>query len=290
MSAAPIGVFDSGVGGLSVLRHLRAHLPHENFIYIADQAHVPYGRRPLADIRRLSENVVHFLLAHHVKLIVIACNTASGAALNSLRHTFPSLPFVGMEPAVKPAAAQTKSGKVGVLATAGTFESQRYLSLMNRFAKDVEVFENPCIGLVERIEDGQLDDDETAVLLRSCVEPMLAAGVDTLVLGCTHYPFIRPLLEQICEHNTSAELVEGRSSTSSDLTVTIIDPAPAIARQTARRLAENGLLNGAGAMENLSLYTSGDADHMTAQSRQLLADKSLPKATHTAILPAVMGH
>ena len=218
---SPLGVFDSGVGGLSVLRHLRAQLPHENFIYIADQAHVPYGRRPLADIRALSEAITRFLLSHDVKLIVIACNTASGAALNSLRRTFPSLPFVGMEPAVKPAAAQTKSGKVGVLATAGTFESQRYLSLMRRFAKDVEVFENPCIGLVERIEDGQLDGEETAVIVRNCVQPMLDAGVDTLVLGCTHYPFIRPLLEEICKN------------TSSDRTISIIDPAPAIARQTA---------------------------------------------------------
>ncbi len=272
-STAPIGVFDSGVGGLSVLRHLRAQLPHENFIYIADQAHVPYGRRPLADIRALSEAVTQFLLTQNAKLIVIACNTASGAALNSLRRTFPSLPFVGMEPAVKPAAAQTKSGKVGVLATAGTFESQRYLSLMHRFAKDVEVFENPCIGLVELIEAGQLDGADTTELLRGCVEPMLAAGVDTLVLGCTHYPFIRPLLEQICE-----------------TAVSIIDPAPAIARQTARLLAENGLANSAGAMGDLSLYTSGDAIHMTAQSRQLLGNKNLPKATHTAILPAVMGH
>ncbi len=165
-STAPIGVFDSGVGGLSVLRHLRAQLPHENFIYIADQAHVPYGRRPLADIRALSEAVTQFLLTQNAKLIVIACNTVSGAALNSLRRTFPSLPFVGMEPAVKPAAAQTKSGKVGVLATAGTFESQRYLSLMHRFAKDVEVFENPCIGLVELIEAGQLDGADTTELLR----------------------------------------------------------------------------------------------------------------------------
>lgn len=290
MSAAPIGVFDSGVGGLSVLRHLRAQLPHENFIYIADQAHVPYGRRPLADIRALSEAITRFLLSHEAKLIVIACNTASGAALNSLRRTFPSLPFVGMEPAVKPAAAQTKSGKVGVLATVGTFESQRYLSLMNRFAKEVEVFENPCIGLVERIEDGQLDGEETAVLLQNCVQPMLDAGVDTLVLGCTHYPFIRPLLEQICQTNTSPEPVEGRSSTGSVRTISIIDPAPAIARQTTRLLAKNGLKNDAGAMGSLLLYTSGDANRMTAQARQLLSDKSLPKAAHRAILPAVMGH
>jgi glutamate racemase len=161
---------------------------------------------------------------------------------------------------------------------------------MNRFAKDVEVFENPCIGLVERIEDGQLDGEETAVLVRDCVQPMLDAGVDTLVLGCTHYPFIRPLLEQICQTNTSPEPVEGRSSTSSNRTIAIIDPAPAIARQTARLLVKNGLANDAETMGNLSLYTSGDPVRMTTQARQLLADKSLPKATHTAILPVVMGH
>lgn len=278
MSVAPIGVFDSGVGGLSVLRHLRAQLPHENFIYIADQAHVPYGRRSLADIRALSESITRFLLSQNAKLIVIACNTASGAALNSLRRTFPSLPFVGMEPAVKPAAAQTKSGKVGVLATAGTFESQRYLSLMRRFAKDVEVFENPCVGLVERIEEGQLDGEETAVILQNCVQPMLNAGVDTLVLGCTHYPFIRPLLEQICKLDTNPEPVEGQPLTNADHAISIIDPAPAIARQTARLLAKNGLENNTEAMGNLSLYTSGDANRLTIQARQLLNTASVSQA------------
>ncbi len=264
---APIGVFDSGVGGLSVLRHLHAHLPHQNFIYVADQAHVPYGCRPLKEIRQLSENVVRFLLTKDAKMIVIACNTASGAALNSLRRTFPSLPFVGMEPAVKPAAAQTKSDKVGVLATTGTFESQRYAALMQRFAVGVTVFESPCSGLVELIEAGQVDGDETEQLLRHCVEPMMATGVDSIVLGCTHYPFIRPLLEKICGS-----------------TINIIDPAPAITRQTARLLLENGMSGeGNGRFDTvqckrLSFYTSGNPTRMTAQVRHLLADDTLPLA------------
>ncbi len=259
MNDMPIGVFDSGVGGLSVLRHLHAHLPREQFVYVADQAHVPYGRRPLQDIQQLSEKVTRFLLTKKVKLVVIACNTASGAALNKLRRTFPSLPFVGMEPAVKPAAEQTKSGKVGVLATTGTFESQRYAALMRRFGAGVTVFENPCSGLVERIEAGQVDGDETEQLLRRCVEPMLAAGVDSLVLGCTHYPFIRPLLTKIC-----------------GTAMIIIDPAPAIARQTARLLQENRIEGGGNG--TLSFYTSGDPARMTAQIRHLLTDDMLPTA------------
>jgi glutamate racemase len=220
-----VAVFDSGVGGLSVLRHLRTLLPHERLIFLADQANVPYGSRSLSEIRTFSEGITRFLLDLGAKVIVVACNTASGAALTYLRQTFPDVPFVGMEPAVKPAAQQTRSGKVGVLATTGTFESQRYESLMARFAQGVDVFEDPCRGLVELIEAGNLNGSITESLLQGCVSPMLAQGVDTLVLGCTHYPFVRPLLEKIVGPE-----------------ITIIDPAPAIARQTKRVLQQNGLL------------------------------------------------
>lgn len=249
-----IGVLDSGVGGLSVLRHLQTHLPHESWLYIADQAHVPYGGRPLTQIRQFSQAITQFLLTQQVKLIVVACNTASGAALTHLRQTFPDVPFVGMEPAVKPAAGQTRSGKVGVLATTGTFESQRYASLMARFAQGVTVLENPCLGLVERIEAGETAVPATEKLLRQCVEPMLAVGVDTLVLGCTHYPFVLPLLTEIVGPE-----------------VTIIDPAPAVARQTARVLAANGLaVNGGSA--TTQLVTTGDAERFARQVLWLLAD------------------
>ncbi len=249
----PIAIFDSGVGGLSVLRHIRVQLPHEQLIYLADQANVPYGARSLAEIRAFSEEITRFLLALGAKLIVVACNTASGAALTYLRQQFPDVPFVGMEPAVKPAAAQTKRGKVGVLATAGTFKSQRYEALMARFARGVQVFEDPCRGLVDLIEMGQMDGEETERLLRAFVMPMLAEGVDTLVLGCTHYPFVRPLLTQIAGPN-----------------VAIIDPAPAVARQTERILRQYDLLAPDDAAGEVYAITTGVTSQLVDFSRRVL--------------------
>ena len=259
----PVAVFDSGVGGLSVLRHLQAQLPHEQFIYLADQANVPYGSRSLAEIRAFSEAITQFLLDREAKIVVVACNTASGAALTYLRQTFPDVPFVGMEPAVKPAAQQTKSGKVGVLATAGTFESQRYEALMARYAQGVDVFENPCLGLVDLIEAGHLDGAETETLLRSCVAPMLAQNVDTLVLGCTHYPFVRPLLEKIV----------GQA-------VTIIDPAPAVARQTERLLQRYDLLANDTAVYPVRALTTGQASQLADFAVQVLPS---PVLVETAV-------
>lgn len=259
----PVAVFDSGVGGLSVLRYLRAQLPHEQLIYLADQANVPYGSRSLAQIRAFSEAITRFLLGLGAKIIVVACNTASGAALTYLRQTFPDVLFVGMEPAVKPAARQTKSGKVGVLATAGTFESQRYEALMARFGQGVDVFENPCLGLVDLIEAGHLDGAETEGLLRACVTPMLAQGIDTLVLGCTHYPFVRPLLEKITGPR-----------------VTIIDPAPAVARQTGRVLQQHDLLAGDTAVHPVRALTTGSAAQLAAFAGQVL---SFPVGVETAV-------
>jgi glutamate racemase len=259
----PIAVFDSGVGGLSVLRHLRTQLSHERLIYLADQTNVPYGSRSLAEIRAFSEAITRYLLELDAKIIVVACNTASGAALTYLRQTFPDVPFVGMEPAVKPAAQQTKSGKVGVLATTGTFESQRYEALMARFAQEVDVFENPCRGLVDLIESGNLNGTETEALLRTCVTPMLAQGIDTLVLGCTHYPFVRPLLEKIVGPN-----------------VTIIDPAPAVARQTIRLLRQNTLLVEDTAVHPITAITTGKAAQLEQFARRIL---SSPVRVETAV-------
>ncbi len=263
VNLCPIAVFDSGVGGLSVLRHIRAELPHEQLIYLADQANVPYGSRSLAEIQAFSEGITHFLLQLNAKLVVVACNTASGAALTHLRQTFPDVPFVGMEPAVKPAAAQTKRGKVGVLATAGTFQSQRYEALMARFAQGVLVFEDSCQGLVALIENGQTKSAETERLLRACVEPMLAKGVDTLVLGCTHYPFVRPLLTKIVGPD-----------------VTIIDPAPAVARQIKRVLQQRGLSAPAGKMRVVRAFTTGEAGRLAGFARQMLTS---PLAVETAV-------
>jgi glutamate racemase len=216
---AAIGIFDSGLGGLTVLRAIRAELPQARLLYLGDNAHIPYGARPLAEVRAFSEAITRFLIAQGAAAIVIACNTASAAALHSLRATeaFAGVPFVGMEPAVKPASASTRSGVVGVLATPATFQGELYASVVERYARGVRVIEQVCPGLVQRIEAGDLDSFETEMLLRGWVEPLLAEGADTLVMGCTHYPFVIPLLERIAGP-----------------AVTVIDPAPAVARQTAR--------------------------------------------------------
>lgn len=212
-----LGVFDSGVGGLSVVKHLRRELPTVPLLYVADQAHVPYGPRPMVEVRALSEALTRWLLAQGARLIVIACNTASAAALKHLRQRYPAVPFVGMEPAVKPAAEHTHTGVVGVLATPATFQGELFASVVARFAQGVQVIPQVCPGLVEQIEAGRLDTPDTEAMLRGWVEPLLARGADTLVLGCTHYPFIAPTLQKIAGPQ-----------------VRLVDPAPAVARQAAR--------------------------------------------------------
>jgi glutamate racemase len=249
----PIAIFDSGVGGLSVLRHLAARLPRAGLIYLADQAHVPYGPRPADEVRVFSEGITHFLLAQRALLVVVACNTATAAALTHLRAAFPDVPFVGMEPAVKPGARETRTGRVGVLATSGTFESQRYADLMARFASDVRLYENPCSGLVSLIERGALEGAETEALLQSCLNPMLAAGVDTVVLGCTHYPFVLPLI---------ARLVGPE--------VALIDPAPAVARQVQRLLLREGITAERKQPGTFQAYTTGEPAAFAHQAARLL--------------------
>jgi len=244
-----IGIFDSGVGGLSVWREIAHQLPYEDTLYLADQAHVPYGYRRLAEVRKFSEGIARFLLGQGAKVIVVACNTASAAALHYLRRTFPDVPFVGMEPAVKPAVEQTRNGVVGVIATQTTFQGKLFASLVERYADDVRVLTQVCPGLVEAVEAGALDTPETEALLRECLTPLIEAGVDQLVLGCTHYPFLRPAIERVVAAS-----------------ITVIDPAPAVARQTARVLAQRGLRadpstgsgHRRGRVGRHLFYTSGD--------------------------------
>lgn len=219
MSSIPVGVFDSGVGGLSVLRVLRDQMPDQPVIYFADQAHVPYGPRTLEEVRGFSEEVTRFLLGMGARLIVIACNAASAASLQYLREVFPGVPFVGMEPAVKPAAEQTQTGVVGVLATPATFQGQLYASVVERFARGVTVLQDVCPGLVAQIEAGNLDGEETRAILTRALTPMLEKNIDTIVMGCTHYPFVIPLIREI---------------TGPD--VRVIDPAPAVVAQVGRLL------------------------------------------------------
>jgi len=225
MSAEPIGIFDSGVGGLSVLKEAKSLLPHEEIIYFADQAHVPYGNRSIQEVRSYSEVITRFFLNLKVKLIVVACNTASAVALQHLRNKFPGIPFVGMEPAVKPAAESTQSGVVGVLATPATFHGELYASVVERFANGITILQDTCPGLVSQIEKGELDSPETWLILKNALLPMMEQGVDRIVLGCTHYPFVIPLVQEIVGPD-----------------IQVIDPAPAVARQAKRVLAADGIL------------------------------------------------
>ncbi|MBX2979722.1 MAG: glutamate racemase [Flavobacteriales bacterium] len=248
----PIGIFDSGIGGLTVTAAIQQALPRERLLYFGDTAHMPYGQRSLEQVRQFSEGITAALLERDCKLIVVACNTASGAALKALRARWPMVPFVGMEPAVKPAAEHTRSGVVGVIATTATFQTEVYASVVERFAHDVRVLHQPCPGLVTAIEAGELDTPATEALLRGWLEPMLAQGIDALVLGCTHYPIVRPLIERI--------LGPG---------VRVIDPAPAVARQVGRLLVEHGLEAPATATGDIRCTTSGDPQVFSALMRRI---------------------
>ena len=221
-----MGIFDSGVGGLSVARELRDLLPRERLLYIADSKYVPYGNKPPEFIIERSRCLGRHLLARGAKALVIACNTATAAAAPALRAEWPQIPIIGMEPAVKPAVAASRRGVVGVLATVGTLQSARFAALLDDFAKDVQVVVQWAPGLAEAVESGALSSSETRQLVIRYVQPLLEAGVDAIVLGCTHYPFLKPLIAEIAGNG-----------------VTLIDTGAAVARQVQRRLAESQLLN-----------------------------------------------
>ncbi|MGU9849216.1 glutamate racemase [Pseudomonas koreensis] len=240
MREAPIAVFDSGVGGLSVLAEIQRLLPHESLLYFADCGHIPYGEKTPEFIRQRCNVMAGFFREQGAKALVIACNTATVAAVADLRRDFPEWPIVGMEPAVKPAAAATRSGVVGVLATTGTLQSAKFAALLDRFAADVRVITQPCPGLVEMIESGDLHSAELRTLLQHYVEPLLANGCDTIILGCTHYPFLKPLLKTMIPDSVS-----------------LIDTGAAVARQLQRLLAERDLL-AEGANRPVRFWTSAD--------------------------------
>lgn len=213
-----IGVYDSGEGGKSVLRELVKLMPGEDFIYFGDSAYCPYGPKSPDFIIRRACTVTDFLIARGCEMIVVACNTATAAAISYLRSHY-SIPFVGMEPAIKPAVLCSKSGVVGVLATAGTFKGKLYLDTLARFSGNVKVIERVGEGLVETVEKGILDGPEVEALIHRCIDPMLAEGADHIVLGCTHYPFLQPVIERLAGPG-----------------VTVVNPAPAVARQALRIL------------------------------------------------------
>jgi glutamate racemase len=253
-----IGIFDSGVGGLSVLREVAAQLPRERVCYVADAAHCPYGSRPAGEVQRLSLSIVKFLLQKGCKLIVVACNTATAAAIDELRRVFPHVPFVGMEPAVKPAAEQSKTRSVGILATAGTLQGRLFNQTKARYAVGVKVHVAVGSGLVELVEQGREDSPEALALLRGYLQPMLDDSVDELVLGCTHYPFLKNSIEKV---------TQGR--------MVIINPAPAVATQVKRLLAQNNLLCGeASAQPFYEFFSTGSVNGLMQ-----LQKKHLPMLT-----------
>jgi glutamate racemase len=241
-----IGVFDSGVGGLSVLQHIRETLPDARLIYVADSAHVPYGDKTPAYIAARSLALTQFLLEQGAEAIVIACNTATAAAAQILREKY-RLPIIAMEPAVKPAVAATHSGVVGVLATIGTLESSRFAALLEKYAGDVEIITQGCPGLVERVEAGDLQSTSTRELIVQFTAPLLARGADTLILGCTHYPFLAPLIREVVGKN-----------------ITLIDTGAAVARELKRRV-ETELVENEPRLtaEHDRFLTSGDVQNAT---------------------------
>ena len=241
---ATIGIFDSGSGGLSVYRELVKALPQERYVYYADNAHCPYGEKTAAYIQDRARFITRLLLERGADLIVVACNTATAAAIAGLRADYPDIPFIGMEPAVKPAALGTRSGVIGVLATAGTLKGSKYLHTRGQYEDDVRIVEHVGEGFVELVENGILDGPQAEETVRKSLRPLLEEGADIIVLGCTHYPFLRPVIEQLAGPQ-----------------VKVIDPAPAVARQTLRVLQEKGIPTGEGT-SSIDLYHSGEPESL----------------------------
>jgi glutamate racemase len=267
-----VGIFDSGIGGLSVVREIQTMIPFQPLYYIADQAHVPYGKRDLTEIRDFSFAITDFLIEKGAELIVVACNTASAAALKELREAYPSLTFVGMEPAVKPATEKTHNGVVGVLATPATFQGKLYHTLVERFAQDVKILTHTCPGLVEAIELGDIHSSNTRLILKQALLPMLEKGADTIVLGCTHFPFIIPIIRDIVGPNIS-----------------VIDPAPAIAKRVGYLLNKKELINGYVQTMQNTFSTTGNHNRFKQALHTLLGIEVVPvslKWDHLKLIPA----
>ncbi len=256
--AAPVGFFDSGVGGLSVLIAARRILPFENLAYFADSAHCPYGSKSGDFVRQRSLAISRFLLDRGAKAIVVACNSASEAALEFLRQTFPGLEIVGVEPAVKVAQNLSRNQRIGVLGTALTLKGGRFSRLLENFSSGAEVYTQPVSGLVELIEAGRFDDPLLAATLKKNLRPLLAKDIDTLVLGCTHYPIIRERIAALCGPR-----------------VKVIDTGEPVARQLRRRLAAQGLLNPGPGAGRVDCFSSGDVEPVSPVLRAIMADPAL---------------
>lgn len=252
---APIGVYDSGLGGLTVWREIRRALPSESLVYLGDGANCPYGSRPREEVQQLADAAVARLVGAGCKMVVVACNTATAAAIDFLRAKYASLQIVGMEPAVKPACLATRSGVVGVLATERSLDGELFRRTAARYGSGIEVLTVPGRGFVELVEADREQTPEAEVCVREAVEPMLRRGADQIVLGCTHYPFLRPVLECI---------VAGRG-------VTIVDPSPAVARRVVQLLDRYGLRAPADNLPRLEFLTFADETYRARLEAKALA-------------------
>jgi glutamate racemase len=252
---APIGIFDSGIGGLSVLRHVHTLLPDESLLYFADSGFAPYGEKPEAVIVERAVSIAAFLLTQHIKALVVACNTATAAAIAGLRARYPELAVVGVEPGLKPAASLTRSGTIGVLATANTLASDKFLKLQSQVAQDARVtfLLQACNGLAHQIEKGELSSRETYQLVERYVKPLVEQGADTLVLGCTHYPFVEQLIREAAGPEVS-----------------IVDTGEPVARQLQRLLEQRDLLRQAPSADRLMAYTTGSSSTLSLAFSKLL--------------------
>jgi glutamate racemase len=250
-AAAPIGVFDSGIGGLSVLTQIRRLLPAESLLYVADSGHLPYGNKPADYVIARSLAIARFLAERRAKALVVACNTATAVAVAELRRQF-ALPVIGVEPGLKPGISRSRGGVVGVLATAGTLGSEKFRRLISTHGQQRQVIVQPCHGWVEQVEAGALDCQEIRDLVAGAVTPLLRAGVDSLVLGCTHYPYLTPLIRELAGPE-----------------VAIVDTGPAIARELQRRLQGLGLLRQAAGGGTERFWVSGDPESFGVQLARL---------------------
>lgn len=253
-----IGIFDSGVGGLTVWREIRRCLPEVSLIYLADQAHVPYGPRSALEITRFTEHGVRELVARGCSVIVIACNTATAAALPHLRNTFPQIAFVGMEPAVKPAVALTHTGVIGILATYTTVKSERLANLVQRYARNVRVIEQACPVWVDLVERGEFDQPHAFAQVADDLHDLFSAQVDTLVLGCTHFPFLSGCIQRAIDTYSPNALIH------------IIDPAPAVAQQCQRLWRAYAPARADNIPDKMLLATTGDAQSFAQLAFRLL--------------------
>lgn len=238
----PIGIFDSGVGGISIWKELNTLLPNENTIYLADSMHAPYGPKGKEEIIRLSKKNTKLLIERGVKIIIVACNTATTAAIDVLRSEY-AIPFVGIEPAIKPAAISSRQEKVGILATEGTLKSSLFQNTSSAFRSKVDIIEKVGTGLVEAIEKGDINSTPTRQLLKKYLDPMVDQGIDKLVLGCTHYPFLKPLIKQLIPQN-----------------IEIIDSGKAVAKRTEFILNQEGMLNQSSFPIRYEFFTNSNVD------------------------------